>query len=167
MKYCGHCGSPMNDDILYCQKCGAKFIETDTAQTHKNTSNGRQTDIFSGMSPIDSKKAASPTNRKGMRICAIVSAVLTVTSAIMAFTDDPSMIALTGFCLVFTGMFFILSKTPRSSVFLFGGTTGIKKSLFVGLSIILAFVLFSVLFSQYESTTPDSASYPSPYENIV
>ena len=72
------------------------------------------------------------------------------------------MVALAGFCLVFTGMFFVLSKTSKNSLYLFGSSSGIKKSLFVGLSILLAFVLFSVLSSQYES--PDMEANASFYQ---
>ena len=25
MKYCANCGNPMEDDMLFCQKCGTKF----------------------------------------------------------------------------------------------------------------------------------------------
>lgn len=25
MKYCAKCGNPMEDDMMFCQKCGAKF----------------------------------------------------------------------------------------------------------------------------------------------
>lgn len=25
MKYCAKCGNPMDDDMMFCQKCGTKF----------------------------------------------------------------------------------------------------------------------------------------------
>ncbi len=25
MKYCAKCGNPMEDDMMFCQKCGTKF----------------------------------------------------------------------------------------------------------------------------------------------
>ena len=30
MKYCYKCGNPMEDDMLFCQKCGTKVLEQPT-----------------------------------------------------------------------------------------------------------------------------------------
>lgn len=144
MKYCSHCGSPMEDEMNFCQKCGTRFVPEKAIRKQTPTAN---------------KGATSFTHRKGMNFFGGVFAILTVTAAVMAITEDPSMIALVGFCLVLSGMFFVLAKTSAKSKFLFGESSGIKKSLFIGLSILLAFVLFSVLSSVYGETDESTQLY--------
>lgn len=58
MKYCEFCGAPLDDDALYCTKCGAKLSNTqpDASQTDDALQN-----------PTLSHSATLPHDRKGER----------------------------------------------------------------------------------------------------
>lgn len=138
MKYCINCGNPMEDDMLYCQKCGTK---SEIIQPE----------------PITSPEVlVEKPIRKGMFILCIVFGVFAAIYLTLIF-DDP-LIGLSGIAFfgIISAMFYVLSKSPKDSRYILGKTSGISKKLFVIASIILAFVLFSAIPSSRANSVSSS-----------
>ena len=144
MKYCSNCGHPLEDDAHFCSNCGHRCGEKNLADVEK----------------------ASVVDRKGMRISCWVSVIIGIISMVMAFTDDYSMMAMAAFCFPLAGMFYILSKTPKKSKYLFGASSGIRRSFFVTACIVLSFVLFMILSDEYgwPETEPEEEQEESYFE---
>ena len=81
--------------------------------------------------------------RIGMKIGMIVSLVYTALFGISA-AAEPAVLSVALFCLVFAAMFYLLSRAPRKSKYMYfsGKESTMKKAAFVFLSIIVAFVVF-------------------------
>lgn len=56
MKYCSHCGAPMDDGDLFCPKCGAKVKE-------ETSSSVKETDISSDVKALPVPKATTPEGK--------------------------------------------------------------------------------------------------------
>lgn len=56
-----------------------------------------------------------------------------------------AMLGETGFFLILGGMFHVLSLSPKHKLYILGKETGLKKSWFVWICVILAFVFFTVI----------------------
>lgn len=114
--------------MKYCSNCGQRIADNKTAFA------------------VESGSA----DRRSMKIWCTVFAILGIFSIVIALTDDYSMMSMAAFCLPLAGMFYVLSKTPKHSKYLFGAASGIGKGLFVTCCIVLAFILFTVLTDEYE-----------------
>ena len=128
MKYCSNCGQKIEDGAHFCPNCGQRVMDNKS--------------LFA----VES----GPADRRSMKIWCTVFAILGIFSIVMALTDDYSMMSMAAFCLPLAGMFYVLSKTPKRSKYLFGATSGIGKGLFVTFCIVLSFILFTVLTDEYE-----------------
>lgn len=163
MKYCSKCGAPMEDEMLFCQKCGTRAANPSTANTTDNEPKNAQSnkrDVLQG-------QPGKP--RKGMKILAIVCGVFAIIYALMSIIAGPFMLSMTLFFGVMVLMFFALSKSPKGTPYLFGKQRGLKKSVFIIICVVLAFVLFGIFASQTEmsgrsnnpaGSTSDNTSKP-------
>lgn len=64
MKYCHKCGNPLEDDMLFCQKCGTKAADPVPDSGAKQCYESESKDAGSSEYPTSS--------RKGMQVLAIV-----------------------------------------------------------------------------------------------
>lgn len=171
MKYCSKCGNPMEDDMLFCQKCGAKFVEapvnipvevSDTSETSKSEWNNG---TFLNMKAERVKKTSNKP-RKGMRIAANVFIIFAVIYLLMALSVDITMISATALFGIIGLMFLVLSKYPKSSTYVLGK---LKKSYFVIICLVLSFVLPVVLLSIMlpEGNVNNSGSSEEMTSNLI
>lgn len=173
MKYCHKCGNPMEDDMLFCQKCGTRAVDTPIETTKQSETNINSDDNYSPHTtdnhqpskdewnqPVDTGSAKNKP-RKMMKIWAIVCFVFAIIYALIAFGLSMLEMGLgMGLFFAILGlMFIVLSKSPKKNAYLFGKSSGITKTTFVVLSIILAFV--SVGVSASLTPTPESSSSAS------
>lgn len=140
MKYCNKCGNPMEDEMLFCQKCGARVAESSATNTSINEHETAQP------TKIDVIQNQSGKPRKGMKILAIVCGVFAVLYAIIGIAaGEPAMAAgLAGFFVVFAVMFYVLAKSPKANPFILDKQSGLKKKTFVFLCVIISFVICGV-----------------------
>jgi hypothetical protein len=143
MKYCYKCGNPMDDDMLFCQKCGTRAADPSTANSTVRVQENIQEN------KKDVVKFQSDMPRKGMKILAIICAVFAIIYALMSLSD-PFIISMTGFFGVLSFMFFVLSKSPKDNPHLLGKQTGLNKSTFVIICVILSFALCIIIGTQVE-----------------
>lgn len=137
MKRCVTCGHVVEEEVKFCQKCGAQTFEADTpAETHKTTT------------------------RKGMKVAAIVCFVLALLYLIIAMAKMPMMIGGTVFCVVLGGMFLVLSKSPKNNDYILGKTTGMKKKPFVWGCVGIAYLLFGIIINIVGVPTENDKTAP-------
>lgn len=171
MKFCVKCGHQMDDDMLFCQKCGTKSVVIPEEATPvesqpvsdptpvltpppvQSTSNEQPS---RKEAPIQSK----PKKRKAMKAWSIVFAVFAAIYAIIS-SSEPSMFAMVPFCLIFAIMFFLLSKSPKGNPYMFGKTSGLKKKWFVLLCIVASFTVFGVIMDSSSDLIPTQNSINS------
>ena len=136
MKYCYKCGNQMEDDMLFCQKCGAKVIDT--------AGNMPEDDI-----PANTEMAdwhAHNNLRKGMKIAMIVCIILAAFYGVAGFAmKQPNAGAelVVGFA-VLAAMFFVLAKSPKEIPFILGKQSGLKKSVFVLICVAVFFIICGI-----------------------
>ena len=158
MKYCSKCGNPMEDEMLFCQKCGTKVAEPSPADTaingYENVASTKKDDVV---------QDHSDKPRRGMKIISIVCGVFAVIYALMSIITEPFMLSMTAFFGVLALMFFVLSKSPKGNPHILGKQKGLKKSAFVIICVILAFALVGIIASQTEigGTSNDPAGSTS------
>lgn len=147
MKYCTSCGHQMEDDMVFCQKCGAQVSEPakNGSQPNKNLASNLQayngTDSFSSL-----PQTLNPKKRTGMKTLSIICFVFAIIYFIMACATDISMLGMVAFMGILGVMFMVLSKFPKEQkeITLKGGNKQIKKSNFIIACVCLAFILFSI-----------------------
>ena len=164
MKYCYKCGYPMEDDMLFCQRCGTKAVERpvqdETIQPYVTVhpyseqrftqSIEENTDVISNTTGVHNRaqqtRSSANTLRKGMKIWMIVCIVFAGLYALIgtAVGEVGMAVGMGGFFAILAAMFFVLAKSPKGNPFIFGKQTGLKKSVFVLICIIAAFVVLSV-----------------------
>ena len=165
MKYCYKCGNPMEDDMLFCQKCGTKVNEhysqdeTSTQDTKEHPWSDQKYEQNSEEAPDfateESKISDQPQQtqpptkplRKNMKIGMIISLIFAGWIVLLeGFAEDQIAIAIGwgGFFIILATMFLILAKSPKENPFILNRQFGLKKNLFVIVSIVIAF-LFATL----------------------
>lgn len=94
--------------------------------------------------------------RKGMKTLSIICFVFAVIYALMSLMET-FMLAMTVFFVIMGVMFKVLSKSPKGNAYILGKPSGIKKSVFVLVCVVLAFVLFGVTSGSMSNpvATPD------------
>lgn len=99
------------------------------------------------MTQMCSKKAADSVAkpRKAMKTWAIICFVFAGIYALMAFGVESTMFGMTAFLCVLGIMFIALYKSPKSTPYLFGKSSGMKKNTFVTVCIISAFCSFGFI----------------------
>lgn len=166
MKYCSKCGNQMADDMLFCQKCGTRSVveNTDTQEAEKPKFEPAHTATINNYHSEPSVKNNTPKTRKGMKVGMIICFVFGAIYALISLAE-PAIFGMTLFCAILGIMFFGLSKSPKDSVYMFGKDKGIKKSIFVLVCIIVAFVSFGALMSTMDTTTPSTSSVTTQTES--
>ena len=185
MKYCYKCGNPLEDDMLFCQKCGTKAVEqsapNDSARPYAKEHTyseqmyeqgvDKNTDVTSDKvnKCKQPQQAQTPVNtlRKSMKIWMIVCIVFAGLYVLIgAVIKEASMaVAAGGFFAVLAVMFFVLAKSPKGNPFIFGNQTGLKKSVFVLICVLVAFVVVGVSTSTMDSGTTSQSSVDTPVKN--
>lgn len=107
MKYCSKCGNPMEDEMLFCQKCGTRVANPSTADTAINGLENAQ----SNKKDVVQGQMGKP--RKGMKILALACGVFAIIYALISIITEPFMLSMTAFFGVLALMFFVLSKSPK------------------------------------------------------
>lgn len=132
-------------DILFCPKCGTKILSIDESNPLEPPLTPPPTSFS-----IDDTHLKVPKKRKIFsflsNFCFFGSGIMFLVNFSNNNNDAPlNIIGGAIMYLVFGIMFFVLSKSPKDSPFLFGKNYGIKKTLFISLCIfaIFAIVIFS------------------------
>lgn len=166
MKYCIHCGNRMEDSMKFCNQCGAKYpifgedaIEDTPEILDEDISlQSNNSDVIREQEPNNDhpEKRKNSVSRKGMRFWEIFWIVMGVLSILLAFTgDDPGLILCLGsglFMFIIAAMFHVLSKSPKTSEYILGRSSGITKKRFVIGSILAAYAVmvpFVAIAMQY------------------
>ncbi len=159
MKYCPKCGSSMEDDMLFCQKCGTRIPDiddSDSVSAHTEESNQTQYEPESYDAGVNSQ----PSERKGMKKLLIACLLLAGMTVLVGGSkgDFGMVLGMGGFFAVLAVMFFVLAKSPQDNPYILNKASGLKKTVFVLISVILAFVLVGVGEDMSGNlTTKDSA----------
>lgn len=95
MKYCSKCGNPMEDEMLFCQKCGAKVAEPSTAATTLK----KYENALSAQNNVIQDHSVKP--RRGMKILSIICCVFAILYVPMSIIVGPFMLSMTAFFLHF------------------------------------------------------------------
>lgn len=181
MKYCYKCGNPMEDDMLFCQKCGTKVNEQyhqeetsaqDTKEhsepNQKNEQNLKEASDFVTEEPYisyQSQQTQVPTKtlRKSMKIGMIACLILagfTLLTEIIAEGQYATGIGIGSLFAILAFMFFILAKSPKENMFILNRQSGMKKKTFVIVCIVIAF-LFSMIFMVLQDSNATSSENTS------
>lgn len=176
MKYCSNCGNKMEDDMLFCQACGTKFVtvpveepknDPPIEQAEANTTSSKKKQKESRFKANKTTKESSgvPKGMKfGKNIC-VVFAVLYVLLGLM-IGEVGMAIGMGGLFAVLALMFWVLSKSPKDKPFIFGKDAGLKKTKFVLLCVVAAFVFVAVGGGMTGSTdAPDEKPQQSDVGN--
>ncbi len=142
MKYCSKCGNPMEDEMLFCQKCGAKVAEPSTAATTLK----KYENALSAQNNVIQDHSVKP--RRGMKILSIICCVFAILYVPMSIIVGPFMLSMTAFFCILALMFFVLSKSPKDNPHILGKQKGLKKSVFVIICVILAFMVVGITANQ-------------------
>ena len=149
MKYCTKCGNQMADDMLFCQKCGTKVVNLETEQPiSQPTTQTPQPQQTYYTQPTYSSAPVTPVKkqgkiRTGMKVGMIICFVFAGLYALISI-GVPFILSMTFFFLVLGIMFLLLGITPKESPYMFGKPNGLKKGIFVLISVILAFTIFGI-----------------------
>ena len=167
MKYCTKCGHQMADDMLFCQKCGAKSEPIKT----EPTASSQPTEVKPAAPQQTYTVLAANTQtaygnkkvkiRKGMKVGMIICFVYAAIYGLISIAE-PSIFAMTPFWLVLGLMFLCLGLVPKESkyMYLLGKPCKLKKSRFVVISIVVAVVIsgISMSINPPEATTDNPSS---------
>lgn len=165
MKYCYKCGNPMEDDMLFCQKCGAKALIATDSHSPKSEPVEQQVDLEQPQAPIRRTKHIPVNNntnednqfglRKGMKIGMIICIVFAgVYALIGASIGEAGMaVGMGGFFVVLAAMFFVLAKSPKNNQYILNRASGLKKKTFVLICVIVAFAIVGVGAGTSSGTT--------------
>lgn len=126
MKFCAKCGNQMEDDMVFCQKCGTKDLSVNEMSFVQNEKQGFSTQIHTSTN-FEHGDNMPVKLRKSMKIWMIVFFVFAGIFAIGSMADI-SMLA--GVCMfgILGLMFLALAKVPKGSVRLFSGLECFKKN---------------------------------------
>lgn len=167
MKYCYKCGNPMEDDMLFCQKCGTR-ASNDTAPTPKVPDPvAQEVELKQVHTPTNQAKTAPANNnakannltslRKGMKIWMIVCIVFAGLYVLIgAIVGEVGMaVGMGGFFAVLAAMFFVLAKSPKGNPYVLNRQFGLKKKTFVLICVVVAFVVVGIGTSTSSTTSQD------------
>lgn len=160
MKYCPKCGSSMEDDMLFCQKCGTRIPDiddSDSVSAHTEESNQTQYEPESYDAGVNSQ----PSERNGMKKLLIACLLLAGMTVLVGGSkgDFGMVLGMGGFFAVLAVMFFVLAKSPQDNPYILNKASGLKKTTFVVASILMAFVIMWVGTDMGDSmTTKDHAN---------
>lgn len=173
--------------MLFCQKCGTKAAEqsasNDSAHPYaKGHTYSEQryaqdvdenTDVASDKARKHSQpqQAQAPVNtlRKSMKIWMIVCIVYAGFFVLCGVvTKETSMaVGMGGFFAVLAAMFFVLAKSPKENPFILSKQAGLKKSVFVLICVVAAFVVVCVSASTMDSGTTSQGDGKSTPQSSV
>ena len=158
MKFCVKCGNPMDDDMLYCQKCGTKSpIEPEKTLDNDNVESSFESETKSEIESVQESSEESRVPRKSMCIWRNVFFFFTAFSLVSSINDALS-IAMSVFFLILALMFWVLSRVPKEQNYVFGKIT--KKS-FVIFCVAIGFLSYVALF---ELTFPEEQNIQTTTE---
>ena len=156
----------MDDSMKFCNQCGAKYPllgedavdDTPEILDEDISLQSNNSDVIRAQEPANEypQKRKTSVSRKGMRFWEIFWIVMGIFSILLTFTgDDPGLILYWGSgiaALITAAMFHILSKSPKTSKYILGRSSGITKKKFVIISVITAYVVmipFVAIAMQY------------------
>ena len=156
MKYCYKCGNPMEDDMLFCQKCGTR-ASNNTAPTPKAPDPvAQEVELKQVHTPMNQSKTAPANNnvkannlislRKGMKIWMIVCIVFAGLYVLIgAMVGEAGMaVGMGGLFAILAAMFFVLAKSPKGNPYILNRQSGLKKKIFVLICVVIAFVVVGI-----------------------
>ena len=159
----------MEDDMLFCQKCGTKFMTNESviaeSTVEKKTDLEQASKVNGSYEPTPKKVPKKSNLRTSMKIWMVVCFVFAGIYALVAIAET-AIIAMTLFFGILGIMFLCLAKTPKGSTFLFGKDKGIKKKHFVWICIAVAFISFGVIFNIIPMSSPNTTP-PIQNEDVV
>lgn len=167
MKYCYKCGNPMEDDMLFCQKCGTRAINDTDPTPRAPDPVAQEAELKRVQTPTNQAKTAPANNnakannltslRKGMKIWMIVCIVFAGLYALIgAMTGEAGMaVGMGGFFAILAAMFFVLAKSPKGNPYILNRQSGLKKKIFVLICVIVAFVVVGIGASTSSTTSQD------------
>lgn len=145
----------MEDDMLFCQKCGEKSVVIDGVSQKVKTPFEEQPTSSPVHTPMQQTTAHSNSLRKSMKIWTIVCLVFAGMYAIIGIAiGEPAMaVGMSGFFGVLAVMFLVLSKSPKGNPFLLGKQSGLKKTIFVLICFVVSFAVVGVSAGTMDGTT--------------
>lgn len=167
MKYCAKCGNPMEDDMLFCQRCGTKsgaeptqtqpYGETAVEEERCEPRSVEYTTETVGANNQNNQEPKKP--RTVMKILGIVCFVFAGIYALIAIMDV-SILGLTVFFGILGGMFCVLSQSPKEKRGILNKEKGLPKPAFVLLCVLVAFVSFGLIMAnnQTDYTATDTVT---------
>ena len=150
MQFCTRCGCPLSAGSLFCKNCGATIETPDPNQPFMN--NSTTNNIRKSINKRNKMQAKVSGTKIGMIICFAFAAFFIP----MAIATDLSMLALSFFLGILGAMFLILDRTPKESQYILGKSKGLKKGMFIFLSLFLAFVLFMAIINAFPESPTDT-----------
>ena len=163
MKYCIKCGNPMQDDMLFCQKCGTKVLEVEEKEISGRPTFEKDNDSSSMHSSTDqlrpdNDKDSTNKMRTGMKVAMIVCFIFAAIYLVMGIAMSLSSIyiGMTGFFATLGIMFLVLGKSPKENPFILNMKAGLKKSTFVIICLVVAFGISGVAMSMDPSMSQET-----------
>ena len=154
MKYCYKCGNQMEEDMLFCSKCGTKVIVPSSNQTEHSNQIRNQTSTNIHINSIHNPTSVKKI-RKGMLIFSVMCFIFAGVYALLSITD-PFILGMATFFSVLGIMFVILAKSPKNNPYILAKQSGIKKSLFVIICVFVAFISFFIIGLQTQDISSDT-----------
>ena len=159
MKYCSKCGNPMDDDMMFCQKCGTKFTDASRESLVKDAATILNASI---PNPAPIPQPTPPVVQKPRRFLKAIATFCLFGAAVMLLMSlavESTMMIGAFVYGIFGVMFLMLSKTPKGSTYLFGKDKGIKKGLFIWICIFAVFasvIIFASNLCNHEYTLTET-----------
>ena len=177
MKYCYKCGNQMEDDMLFCQKCGAR-ASNDTASTSNGSDKVTQEDELK-QAQVNQEKTASvknnakannlPSMRKSMKIwmiiCFVFAGLFVLIGAVVGETGMA--VGVGGFFAVLGGMFLVLAKSPKGNPYILNRQSGLKKKIFVLICVVIGFVVAGIGLSITSTTLQNGEEQFASQQDVV
>ena len=159
MKFCYKCGEQLNDEVVFCPKCGVKI---DNA--YSNNLNEEEVNQISDNGYNTSKKI-STLPRKSMKIWAVICFVFAGIYTLMGSVVLQAMLSAAVLFLVLGIMFVVLSKSPKENPYILGKSSGITKKKFVWGSIIIGYILCAIIMVSSSIGTTPTENVDNPIQN--
>lgn len=147
MKFCCKCGTQIDDEAIFCHKCGTKAVVPVEDKEEQPSTKGSDYSVTQYEEQFMQRPRQIYKPRKGMKTLYIICFVCAVIYALMSLAEN-SMFSMTVFCGILGLMFLILSESPKGNAYILGKSSGLKKAIFIPICVILAFVFFGVIINK-------------------
>ena len=159
MKFCYKCGEQLNDEVVFCPKCGVKVDNAYISNLNEeavNTISGNEYNI---------QKKSGTLPRKSMKIWAVICFVFAGIYILMGSVVLQAMLSAAVLFLVLGIMFVVLSKSPKENPYILGKSSGITKKKFVWGSIIIGYILCAIIMVSSSIGTTPTENVDNPIQN--